>query len=700
MRSIWGAWALGAVVACGGASVDGGAAGDGDAAGGAIGDALVLDAATSGDGAEGGDAAAAEDVAGGRADALDTAGGVDAAGRAIDGGADAATPTSAPGCDAVDALHVGQCGAGWASLRPAVLLDGAWRGAGRDGACADDDGTIRCPAGAGAVSARWESGALVARFEATSAATVEALALEGAADVPGATAWLSNGFQSWSQSGVIALGESPSDAAVAEALAKRGTEETLRRGSELSWWLTWVAGGDGALVAGALRADRFAAWAQVHRDGQGALRVRLVCGGTGERVLAKAGDVVAGEPWWVSTGDSLEAQLATWRANVPSRRSAVSRPAEAGWNSWYDLWDDVDEQAVRENATLARALLDPLLPPTAPPLRIVVDDGWQVRWGEWTPNAKFPSGIDGLAADLAADGFTMGIWLAPLLVDADSALVTAHPDWFVDGATFMHPEHGAMRILDPTHPEAAAHIQGFISTLVGWGVGLLKIDFLFAGTWAGGRHEDVTGMEAYARALALIREAAGEDTVILAVGAPPTGSLPYVDAWRLGGDIAFEPFGPKWPFVANEARSVAARWPFCQVTLCDADPPLLRVLSQDEVGAGAWVAAFAGGALFLSDDLRTLPADRPAWGLDAPRVEAALTGAPAVPLDPVPAAPPPDLVDQVTDVLLFQDTHAVPTVWRLPGGLGGASRVAFNASATQLTIDGATVPPHAAVTLP
>lgn len=444
---------------------------------------------------------------------------------------------------------------------------------------------------------------------------------------------------------------------------------------------------------GALRADRFASWAQVHRDGD-RLNVRLVSGGTGERVSLDAGQSVDGEPWHLGVG-ALEAQLEAYAAALPTRAATVPRPAEAGWNSWYELWDDVDEQAVRDNAALARAILEPLVPAGAPPLRIVVDDGWQVAWGEWTPNAKFPSGIDGLAAELAADGLTTGIWLAPLLVDADSALVSDHPEWFVGGVTYSHPEHGAMRVLDPTHPEAAAHLSQTIAKIVGWGVGLLKIDFLFAGTWAGERHEDVTGMEAYGRALAIIREAAGPDTVILAVGSPPLGTLQHADAWRVGGDIAFEPFGPAWPFVANEARSIAARWPFCRATLCDGDPPLLRDLTEDEVGAGGWGAAFAGGALFLSDDLRTLDPLRVPWGLDAARVQAALSG-PSVPLDPVPPDPPPDLVDQVTDVLLFQDTHAVPTLWRLPD----QGRVAFNAGATPITVEGATIPPHGAAKLP
>ena len=32
---------------------------------------------------------------------------------------------------------------------------------------------------------------------------------------------------------------------------------------------------------------------------------------------------------------------------LPARRFSAPHQAESGWNSWYELWDDVDEQAVR-----------------------------------------------------------------------------------------------------------------------------------------------------------------------------------------------------------------------------------------------------------------------------------------------------------------------------------------------------------------
>jgi hypothetical protein len=586
---------------------------------------------------------------------------------------------------------------GRVALLPTVTALGERRGGGLDGPCTASDDEVRCPAGElGEVRARLVGETLSIEMVAAQTIQVEALSLVGSLALPGATGFLSNGFQSWSQSGVVALGEPLDDEALGLALTRRADAEVLRDGKGFSWSHTWVGGPalDGEaprsrFFAGALSAARFKPWIEVARQGD-ALTVALVSGGAGERVTVEAGASLAGEPFMIALEGDLEGAQLRYADALPSRRRDRPWPAEAGWNSWYDLWDAVDADAVRDNAALARQVLAERVPEGGPPLRVVIDDGWQVAWGDWAPNAKFPAGLSGLADELRADGFEVGVWLAPLLVDEDSEVALAHPEWLVGGAEYDHPKHGVMRVLDVTHPDAALHLQSVVSTLVASGLSLLKIDFLFAGTFEGERFEDVTGMQAYARALALIREAAGEDTLVLAVGAPGVPSLPFVDAWRLGGDIAFENTDVAWPFVASQARSLSARWPLCRATLCDADPVLFRGLSEGEVESGAEVVSWAGGSLFLSDDLRVLEPSRAGLGLSAERVSRALSGEPSVPLEPFPAAPPAELANVVIDLVSQTSGHVVPPVWRAPDG----SLVGFNASDAPLVVRGVEIPPH------
>ena len=281
-----------------------------------------------------------------------------------------------------------------------VLLDGEWVAAGQ---------VVR------------QDGRTWVRYELSDAGVVGGLALSATVETPeaGTRGWLSNGFQSWSQSGVVQAPAAVDPIVREAALQEVGDVEVLREGRTHSWWHTFVDLGDSSLVAGALTAHRFKSWAAV--EGQGELRIRLVSGGAGEALPAGAGDVVEGERWFIERTRDLPAALQRYGAALPSRRWATEparRPEpEMGWNSWYDLWDDVTEEDIRANAPLASAEFSAA--GVDGPVRVVVDDGWQVAWGDWRPNDKFPSGMDGLAGDLRGEGHAVGLWLAPLLVDAE-----------------------------------------------------------------------------------------------------------------------------------------------------------------------------------------------------------------------------------------------------------------------------------------
>ena len=593
------------------------------------------------------------------------------------------------------------CATGATRLRPLARIDGAWVGV--DAVCTPEGDTIRCPTDRGVLvlehRAEPDGERVTVSFEASADVIVEGLVADGPLVLEGATTWISNGFQSWSQTGALALGPLADDAALFEAIGARGDGEVLRTGRELSWEHTVVGGGTTSMLAGAIDSARFRPWIQVGLEGEAGaetLRLRLGSGGV-ERVHVAAGETVSGEPFRVAFGET-ESLLRAHAAALPARTSGAV--AEAGWNSWYELWDGVDEEAVRANAARASALLGSRVSTATggAPLRIVVDDGWQQKWGDWFPNDKFPSGLDGLASDLRGDGFRMGVWLAPLLAAEDSELATMHPDWLVGGATYDHAKNGTMGILDVTHPEVEAHLRETVARIVSWGYDLLKIDFLFAGTFEGTRAEDVTGMEAYHRALAILRDAAGDDVLLLLVGSPGLASLPYADSWRVGGDIALEPFGAAWPWIPNQARTLAARFALCLRVLCDADPPILRELPDGELETGAWVVALSGGALFLSDDLRTLADARVDLGLTDARVALALGGEPAYPEDFLPESPPGRLSNAVGDQLSRggASTHVIPSVWRAPDG----TRVAINASEAPITMEGVEVPPRGSRVLP
>ncbi|MBV72419.1 MAG: hypothetical protein CMH52_13930 [Myxococcales bacterium] len=542
---------------------------------------------------------------------------------------------------------------------PSVNIDSVWVEA---DACERTDDIIVCNlADAGTIQYTLGARTVSSTYTANRPQSFGGVRLNGSATMTDAKAWLSNGYQSWSQSGVIQIPISVSDIELKSALRARSDAEVIRLGTANSWWHTFVKA-DTSLVVGTTTARLFKTWITV--SGQSPdLSVMVTSGGIDETIAMGAEETVVNETVFVALDSDVNNALESYGAALPHRATSLAKP-EAGWNSWYELWDTVDEEAIRANAILAGDYLRTVLPAHEEAFRIVIDDGWQKAWGDWTANEKFPSGLEQLATDLKADGFETGIWLAPLLVHEDVPLTTEKPDWFIADTTYTHLTQGPMKILDVTHPDAAAHLTQVIESVVSKGFDLLKIDFLFAGTYEAPRHENRSAIESYNMALQIIRQAAGPNTILLSVGSPPIAGFEYIDAWRVGPDVAVGAFDASWFFVPNVGRTIAARWPYCLTLLCDGDPPILRTLSQTEVVTGSWAAAFSGGALFLSDDLRNLDPTRLPW-LKPEVIETALAGVPARP-DPMPEMIPDSLVSALSDQLSSRSRHAVPTRWTLP----------------------------------
>ena len=98
------------------------------------------------------------------------------------------------------------------------------------------------------------------------------------------------------------------------------------------------------------------------------------------------------------------------------------------YNSWeatqFDISEDQQEVLAQRAAAAGVELF-------------VVDDGWfgkrtsdRAGLGDWTPNPdRFPAGLKPLADRVHALGMQFGIWVEPEMVNADSDLYRAHPDW-------------------------------------------------------------------------------------------------------------------------------------------------------------------------------------------------------------------------------------------------------------------------------
>ena len=113
----------------------------------------------------------------------------------------------------------------------------------------------------------------------------------------------------------------------------------------------------------------------------------------------------------------------------------------------------------------------------------VVDDGWQVATGDWTPTpAKFPKGdadMKAMVDRIHAAGLKAQLWWSPLAAHPDSKLAHEHPDWLLLNADDSRQKiswwdsHYLCPAYDPVRSDAAAFVR---KALGEWGFDGLKID--------------------------------------------------------------------------------------------------------------------------------------------------------------------------------------------------------------------------------
>jgi len=298
-----------------------------------------------------------------------------------------------------------------------------------------------------------------------------------------------------------------------------------------------------------------------------------------------------------------------------------------GWCSWYHYFDGVREDDVTSNLALAGDW----------PFDVFqLDDGYQAAIGDWlVTNDKFPSGVDGVAAAIAAAGFTPGIWLAPFIASPASELVAAHPEWLAREADdptqpmigmYNDIWGGFQNALDVTRPDVLDHLAATARDLVDAGYRYLKLDFTFSAKLRGDYADPtLTPAERVRGAYEAVRRGAGDDGFILGCGAPLGSLVGVVDGMRIGPDV-----GPHWgtdhlteplpgyretqPSTRGAWRSTLARsFLHRRLWLNDPDCLMLRTthtrLTPEQVRAWALAVGVSGGMALVSDDLSLLGAD-------------------------------------------------------------------------------------------
>ncbi|MEM9500997.1 MAG: alpha-galactosidase [Pseudomonadota bacterium] len=163
------------------------------------------------------------------------------------------------------------------------------------------------------------------------------------------------------------------------------------------------------------------------------------------------------------------------RGSIMDPRS-LTRPRPVHYNTWEAVYFNHDENTLIELAEAASAVGAE---------RFVLDDGWfgsrrhdGAGLGDWwVSDEVYPNGLHPIVDKVKALGMEFGLWFEPEMVNPDSDLYRAHPDWVLQAAGVEAVPFRGQLTLDLTKSEVFDYLFDKITKLVStYGIAYIKWD--------------------------------------------------------------------------------------------------------------------------------------------------------------------------------------------------------------------------------
>lgn len=192
---------------------------------------------------------------------------------------------------------------------------------------------------------------------------------------------------------------------------------------------------------------------------------------TGEQVLGGGELLLPGEvrlgtgesyetPWlYGSYGAGLDDVARRFHRHLRDREPTVSTDRPVTLNVWEAVYFDHDLERLVALAERAAAVGVE---------RYVLDDGWfgsrrndRAGLGDWVVSSDvWPRGLHPLLDRVRGLGMQFGLWFEPEMVNADSDLARAHPEWIMAARAEWPVESRYQQVLNLGIPEAYEHVKG------------------------------------------------------------------------------------------------------------------------------------------------------------------------------------------------------------------------------------------------
>ncbi|GAA4676516.1 alpha-galactosidase [Frondihabitans cladoniiphilus] len=190
----------------------------------------------------------------------------------------------------------------------------------------------------------------------------------------------------------------------------------------------------------------------------------------GELLAPGEGLLRAGEtyttPWLVGTwGEGLDEAAARIHDDLRARPTHPSSPRPVTLNTWEAVYFDHDLERLSALAAAAAEIGVE---------RFVLDDGWfrhrrddTAGLGDWfVDEGVWPDGLTPLIERVTALGLEFGLWVEPEMVNLDSDLARAHPEWILHPGERWPVSGRQQQVLDLAHPDAFAYLLERLDALL------------------------------------------------------------------------------------------------------------------------------------------------------------------------------------------------------------------------------------------
>ena len=167
----------------------------------------------------------------------------------------------------------------------------------------------------------------------------------------------------------------------------------------------------------------------------------------------------------VYSSQGLDGVSAAFHSHLRAREIHPKRPRPLTLNMWEALYFDHNESKIRELVDVAAEVGVE---------RVVLDDGWfhsrrndRSGLGDWVVDpAVWPNGLTPVIEYINSKGIEFGLWFEGEMVNPDSDLYRAHPEWILHEGDRTPPLWRHQLVLDLGHEEAYKHVLEQTSSLL------------------------------------------------------------------------------------------------------------------------------------------------------------------------------------------------------------------------------------------